>query len=323
MREAAWRFTRCGAVLRVSTFELLSSFVIRHLDILPGSSMNPPSRLRTLLVLGRVSNLPTVWSNCLAAWWLGGGGRWERFAVLCAGASLLYTAGMFLNDAFDADFDRRYRAERPIPSGQISPRAVWSMAWACLVAGWLAIIALGTTAGILAAGLVACIVVYDAIHKRTALAPLVMAACRFLLYSVAASVAQSGVTQPLIWRAAALALYITGISYLARGESGPAPVRAWPIGLLFVPVILAVMVNSAGGAVLWAVATIAAAWVLWCLRGGFMRSKRPLARGVGGLLAGIVLVDWLAAVAGGQGSGVVFVLLFVLALVSQRVAPAT
>ena len=105
--------------------------------------MNLPPQLRTLLVLGRVSNLPTVWSNCLAAWWLGGGGRWERFAVLCAGASLLYTAGMFLNDAFDADFDRRYRAERPIPSGQISPRAVWSMAWACLLVGWLAIVALG------------------------------------------------------------------------------------------------------------------------------------------------------------------------------------
>ena len=28
------------------------------------------SQLRTLLILGRVSNLPTVWSNCLAGWWL-------------------------------------------------------------------------------------------------------------------------------------------------------------------------------------------------------------------------------------------------------------
>ena len=48
-------------------------------------------RLRVLLVVGRVSNLPTVWSNSLAAWLLGGGGAWGRFGLLCAGATLLYT----------------------------------------------------------------------------------------------------------------------------------------------------------------------------------------------------------------------------------------
>ena len=43
------------------------------------------SKLRALLILGRVSNLPTVWSNCLAGWLLGGGGEWGRFVVLCLG----------------------------------------------------------------------------------------------------------------------------------------------------------------------------------------------------------------------------------------------
>jgi 4-hydroxybenzoate polyprenyltransferase len=285
--------------------------------------MKPSSRFRTLLVLGRVSNLPTVWSNCLAAWLLGGGGRWGRFAVLCAGASLLYTAGMFLNDAFDADFDRRYRAERPIPSGQISARAVWGMACAGLVAGWLSILGLGLNAALFAAVLTACIVVYDAIHKRAALAPLLMAACRFLLYLVAASTAQCGATQPLVWRAVALAAYITGLSYLARGESGPAPAKVWPILLLLVPIILAVAANPGGDAVQWGSVAVMAVWILWCLRGGFLRPRRPLTSAVSGLLAGIVLVDWLAAAAGGQGSVVVFVGLFLLALVSQRIAPAT
>ena len=65
--------------------------------------------LRTLLVLGRVSNLPTVWTNCLAGWLLGGGGDWTRFAWLCAGATLVYVGGMFLNDAFDAEFDAQGR----------------------------------------------------------------------------------------------------------------------------------------------------------------------------------------------------------------------
>ena len=87
--------------------------------------------LRTLLVLGRVSNLPTVWSNCLAGWWLGGAGNFDKLPYLLAGATSLYTGGMFLNDAFDVEFDRQYRKERPIPSHAIGLKAVWvwGVAW--------------------------------------------------------------------------------------------------------------------------------------------------------------------------------------------------
>ena len=41
---------------------------------------------------------------------------WE-LPLLFLGVSALYTGGIFLNDAFDADFDRQRRAERPIPFG--------------------------------------------------------------------------------------------------------------------------------------------------------------------------------------------------------------
>src|ERR1041385_5815117 len=93
------------------------------------------SKLRTLLVLGRVSNLPTVWANCLAGWLLGGGGEWPRFGLLCTGATLLYVGGMFLNDAFDAEFDAEHRRGRPIPSGQIAQARVWQLGWGMLIAG--------------------------------------------------------------------------------------------------------------------------------------------------------------------------------------------
>ena len=97
----------------------------------------PP--LRTLLILGRTSNLPTVWSNCLAGFLLGGGTRWAVFGRLCLGTTLLYMGGMFLNDAFDASFDRQHRPERPIPSGRISEKSVWRMGCALLAAGTLCI----------------------------------------------------------------------------------------------------------------------------------------------------------------------------------------
>src|SRR5947199_337043 len=58
--------------------------------------------LTTLLRLGRVSNLPTVWTNVLAGAVLAGGDwrSWRLGFVLLA-MSLFYVGGMYLNDYFD------------------------------------------------------------------------------------------------------------------------------------------------------------------------------------------------------------------------------
>ena len=64
------------------------------------------SLLRTLLILGRVSNLPTVWTNTLAGCALAGAAVGPgRLALLAIAFSLLYTGGMYLNDAFDRVWD--------------------------------------------------------------------------------------------------------------------------------------------------------------------------------------------------------------------------
>src|SRR5262249_24995011 len=160
---------------------------------------------RVLLVLGRVSNLPTVWSNCLAAWLLGGAGPWKRFAALCFGATLLYTGGMFLNDAVDESFERRYRPERPIVSGRIASRTVWILSFVWLVAGSITFFFLGKSSPWFAPLLALAIVIYDIFHKRTNLAPLLMGACRFLLYLLAASVSSFPLNASVLWRGAALA----------------------------------------------------------------------------------------------------------------------
>src|SRR5947207_884478 len=140
---------------------------------------------RTLLILGRVSNLPTVWSNCLAGWWLGGGENFNKLPLLLIGATFLYIGGMFLNDAFDVEFDRVHRQERPIPSGKISLEAVWRFGLAWLAVGAVILILLGAVTGIFAVILVLLIVAYDALHKSISAAPVLMGACRLLLYLVA------------------------------------------------------------------------------------------------------------------------------------------
>jgi len=281
------------------------------------------SRVRALLELGRVSNLPTVWSNCLAAWTLASGSDWKRFALVCSGGSFLYLAGMFLNDAFDVDFDRKHRPERPIIRGGISLRMVWTLGVALLAIGWGVIVSLGLGPLIIASLLAAMIVIYDAVHKHFSPAPFLMAACRFLLYLLAAMSAAGGISTELIWRAVALTAYILGLSLIARVESSPGYIGRWPMGLLFVPIVVGLVFCKTVSVMFGVAAATQLAWLLWCLQRKSVTGSRRVGAGVAGLLAGIALVDWLAAVAHAPGLSPVFLALFLLALMLQRLAPAT
>ena len=204
-------------------------------------------RLRTLLVLGRVSNLPTVWSNCLAAWMLSARLHtvvfpgWPLLLLFLTGCSALYLGGMFLNDAFDVSFDSVHRPERPIPSGRISRKAVAMIGSALLAGGVLFLAPVG---GGWAWALAAVILFYDAIHKKTAAGLVLMAGCRVLIYplvGVAASGAGRASSLPsMLWVAAAcMGLWVLVLSILARSNSRySAPVPNLLAGIPLVDLLL-------------------------------------------------------------------------------------
>ncbi len=283
--------------------------------------------LRTLLILGRASNLPTVWSNFLAGWLLGGGSELAKLAWLWLGATCLYLGGMYLNDSFDAQFDQQHRPERPIPSGAIRAEAVWLWGWSWLILGFLILCLLGKATAWLGFLLLLSILIYDAIHKIFAFSPILMAMCRFLLILVGASVTEGGVgggSALSVWSALVLAGYIVGVSYLARKESTGAIVGYWPCAFLAAPIVLALLVNQGRfwrqGFLLCAVFLI---WVMASLRHTFWAPQPNLGRTVSALLAGIVLVDLMAVGGGTPSIWMMFLCLFLLALVFQRFIPAT
>ena len=213
----------------------------------PGAmNQNTNRQLRTLLALGRVSNLPTVWSNCLAGWWLGGGGNFGKLPLLLFGVSALYTGGMFLNDAFDAEFDRQRRAERPIPSGAISLPAVWRWGFAlarprrdCALA------VLGKTTGALTLALLP---VHHHLRRdaqgrhRVAVADghvPVLGLCHRRFSGRAGRQRRAG----LVRRGAGF--YVAGLGYLAQHESSRGRVSYWPLAMLAAPIFFAMLMNSA------------------------------------------------------------------------------
>ena len=78
---------------------------------------------------------------------------------------------MYLNDAFDAQFDQQHRPERPIPSGAITTAAVWKWGLSWLLLGLISLSLLGKITAVLAALLAISILIYDAIHKIFAFSP--------------------------------------------------------------------------------------------------------------------------------------------------------
>lgn len=247
---------------------------------------------------------------------------------------MLYVGGMYLNDAFDSRLDAQYRPERPIPSGAITRRAVSAIGGIMLGLGVALFAWTGPIPGWIALGLAACIVLYDAVHKKTSFAPILMASCRFLLYVAAASAGAEGLSESVFWGALALGLYVAGLSCLARHEATGERVNYWALLLLVAPVIIAGMLYGFTSAKVSLVLPLFAGWLAWCLwplvrvraAGGAPRASSASAgligRAVGGLLAGIVLVDLLLVPVSGTIL-LMFPLLFAGALILQRAVPAT
>lgn len=288
---------------------------------------------RAWLELARISNLPTVWTNVLAGWLLAGGAwEWVPLTWLLVGGSLLYTAGMILNDAFDVKFDREHRRERPIPSGRISARAAW-ITGILMLAGGVAMCWLGAGAGLgWVMALVAAILAYDAYHKPWAGSVLIMGACRTLLYCVAGSAVTGSLgwqaNHELVVKAVALGAYIVGVSLVARSEAKRGGDTAFGSALgwlcLSVPGLAKIGLMLHGGSPYQCgPALLVFSFVVWragrILRGG----PSAIGRAVGWLLAGIVVVDALAVTGHAPLVELCFMLSMPFLLLWQRKISAT
>jgi len=290
--------------------------------------------LKALLLLGRTSNLPTVWSNCLAAWLIAGGGFVEssdiqRFVWVNAGATLLYLAGMFLNDAFDVKFDREYRPERPIPIGAISVKAVWILGVGQIILGSSCVAWINVPAAVCTLALVGSILWYDWLHKNITWSPLIMGLCRLFLYLLTGVVAVGELTLPVLLGGVALCAYIVGLSNIARKEATSGRVNSWPCWLLLLPLVLAFALpwlpesHLEIGSGLMIAAIIYLLWTIRSLLFTFKSMMPQYGRTVSGLLAGIVLFDFLLAASQSLQFGLVFIVLFSMALFFQKFIPAT
>ncbi len=290
---------------------------------------------RVHLALGRVSNLPTVWTNVLAGATLAG----APFAagvlgVLLLGLSLFYVGGMYLNDAFDRKIDAVERPERPIPSGRVSAREVFAVGYVLLALGLALLLAAswwhgGRVGAPLAAGLVLAglIVYYDARHKADPLSPLLMGLCRVLVYVATALALAGRLPVAVLIGAVVLLSYLIGLTYVAKQETLSQYRNLWPLAFLVAPFVYgarALGADAEGAAIYVAIYLGFLAWVGLAVSFLVRKGRINIPRAVINLIAGISLLDALLIGGAGRadlaGLGVVG---FVLTLFFQRFVRGT
>jgi 4-hydroxybenzoate polyprenyltransferase len=286
----------------------------------------------TALTLGRVSNLPTVLTNSLTGLVLVGGAILSsNFAIVLVAMSLFYLGGMFLNDYFDRDIDARDRPERPIASGAVAASTVVWSGTAMLAVGIVALALAATMApeasiwkaGMAGIGLAIAIVFYDWRHKGNPVAPLIMGACRGLIYFGCGLVFVANVSFELFAAALALLCYVAGLTYAAKQEELNRVDRLWPLVVLAAPIIYTFPAAQSAWLV-WVLWLIFVAWVCFALRFLVDPRHRHVPLAVAYLLAGISLLDAvLIAKAGEPALAVLAGCGFLLTLFLQRFIAAT
>lgn len=252
----------------------------------------------TALKLGRVSNLPTVWTNTLAGVVLAGASPLDgRLLVLLLAMSAAYIGGMFLNDAFDRDIDAVERPERPIPAGQVSAASVFAAGYGLLIfaialVGWIAVGDGGGGLPAIAAvvALTGCIVLYNVWHKANPISPFIMGLCRMLVY-ITAGWSLTTTPEAALYAGAVIVLcYLIGLTYTAKQENLGEVKNLWPLVFLLVPTAAGIWASLAQP-IAWLATLLFSAWLMYALYFVKRRAPGDIPRAVVSMIAGIALVD--------------------------------
>ncbi|WP_135078497.1 UbiA family prenyltransferase [Terasakiella sp. SH-1] len=289
--------------------------------------------LHTALKLGRVSNLPTVFTNVFAAVALSGSQFDDpKLGLVLIAMFLFYIGGMYLNDAFDHEIDAQERPNRPIPSGEASLKEVFSIGSFCLVGGigclqfvsylseaenWFT----NLVASLILAGL---ILFYNVHHKKNFFSPVVMGGCRFMVYLCSVICLAAPLNEQVLLGGLCLLSWIVGLTYLAKKEISLEINNLFFASFLLLPLLYLAYSSPLDAPVIlgvWLGLCVVVGAILYTTR---RQKKQEIGKNVTILIAAISLLDAVMILQTGQVLwGLVAALAFFLTLFLQRTIPGT
>lgn len=315
--------------------------------------MSIAQQVRGAVVLMRLSNLPTVWTNLLVGITIGLiaakqagetvrlpaaslGRLWvvlDEGFMLLVGVSMIYAGGMVMNDVVDVAIDRAERPSRPLPAGTISKRAAIIWMALLLVLGLASLTVYNQPAvpmfGLM---LIAAVTGYNLLHKRFASAVWLMGLCRALVIMTAGALLASP------WRiwltyvgptALAVMVYTVLLTVVARSETRKRlDGRRWLS--LAIPVVVALTAGGyaiAGSQTHVPAALLAGSTAALCLAYAawlVLRAAPAPMAAVLAWLAGFCIIDALyLAVLGEPAMAAAAMLCFAITLIAHRLLPGT
>ncbi|MEK6232209.1 MAG: UbiA family prenyltransferase [Luteolibacter sp.] len=258
--------------------------------------MRPGTKIHALLSTARIANVPSVVSNLGVGVLLGSTAAGSSFSwpwLLSVAVVLFYVSGNFLNDWADREWDKDKRPERALPQGMFSANAYLATAVGGAGIGLVLAAFSGLGALLVAAVLVFFIWLYTKVHKTAAWSVIPMGLCRACLPVLGYVAMGRGISATVLFPAAALLLYIIGLSLSARWEArGDLPVeqkwqaRGLLVGAGLLAAILPLLTDPLFG---WIGLLPFGIWLALCVT----KFQSPVPVHVSALLAGIPLVDWI------------------------------
>lgn len=229
--------------MRAAVRKILAAIEIARLSAAFGAIAN----VWVMVLLARTdSNLADLPVATRPIWQALGAGALVAVGFLAFGAAL--------NDFLDAKHDRAFAPDRPLPAGSIKPRRAVQIAFVALCAGIVGALAFGAEAVIVALGLGAVVIVYDAFAKHVPALGFALAGVATAL-SMLVPCAETKTLMP-IWVALGQTMAVGALAYVL-GEKRPVLSRR--------AIVL--------GAVGWVVLSTALLGLEWVRNGGALHAE--------------------------------------------------
>lgn len=290
--------------------------------------------------LTRPANLPTAMADIMAGSSISGltfliatdtsliGPAFLNLTLLIFSSIFLYAGGVVLNDVFDLKIDQIERPERPIPKGDVSPKAASIFGSGLLLSGIFLSFFVNQLSGIIAIILALTIILYDSFSKKYQfLGPLNMGLCRALNLILGMSL----FGEIFNWTYAVIPLlYIFAITLISRGEVyGQNKKHIIWAGLLYAMVVFILLMITPDIRTQWISLFPFIGLFIFLIYSPLIRAYRANSPEnikkavVSGVLSIIVLDASLAVAFGGWQFGLIVLLLLPLSYILAKIFAVT
>lgn len=206
--------------------------------------------IKSYLQLVRIPGIFTTFTNIFLGFFAVQGTdiAWQSLGPLLIASGFLFLGGMALNDYFDYFKDKKERPERPLPSGRIARKSALYVGLSFLLAANLFSLMISFESVLISLIMSSLIFSYDIKSKKIPVIGLInLSSIRFLNVILGSTVVSFN--PEIIKYAIPIAIFVTGISILAKTESSGYSKKTLRINLVFILITIifvVIVINGQG-----------------------------------------------------------------------------